>query len=478
MICTISARLLSTVVLLLLLTTLMPRQLDAWSIQQPPTNSYVVMISIDGLVPDYYTKADRYRLKIPNLRQLCRQGSFVESLQTIYPSITYPSHTTLVTGVRPARHGVVSNEVLTDPNVHSEKDWYWYARMIKAPTLWGEARKAGLKTAAIGWPVTVGAEIDYHLPEIWRPGEFDTNLQTIVEHSTPGLSEKIFASRPQTGIRKFTDELRTYAAETILTNYKPNLLLLHLIELDSVEHTSGPFSTEAFAKLEEIDALIGRLTNAVQTVGISSQTTFIIVSDHGFMKISKQFNPTALLIKEGLMTLSQNGQIKDWQAMIYGHGGSVAVIARQTGNQALEQRIVDIFETIARKPNSPIYRVVKRDELARLGANPMAVCFLDAAPDYQMSDQITTVLTEQSKDKGVHGYLPSRPEMFASLIACGRGIKSGRRESFTQNINVAPTVAALLGFILPDAEGRPIRELLTIPVPNPARKQPVLGKQK
>src|ERR1051326_6792276 len=210
--------------LMLLILLLMPWP-GVSARQEKPPAPHVILISIDGLKPEYYTQADRYKLKIPNLRRLCRQGSFAEGVETIYPSLTYPSHTTIVTGVKPARHGIFSNHIWHDPGQQND-DWFWYTSAIKTPTLWSEARKAGLKTAAIGWPVTVGAEIDYNLPEIWH-GTYDNSLENTIKNATPGLVEKILPGLPPTA-KLFDDETRTRAAEAIINNYQPNLLLLHI----------------------------------------------------------------------------------------------------------------------------------------------------------------------------------------------------------------------------------------------------------
>src|SRR5262249_30398225 len=123
----------------------------------------VVMISLDGLRPDYVTEADRHGLRIPTLRGLLRRGSYATGVRGVLPTVTYPSHTTLVTGVAPARHGIYSNAVF-DPLGTNQEGWYWYASDIRVPTLWDAARTAGIRTASVNWPVTVGAAITWDIP--------------------------------------------------------------------------------------------------------------------------------------------------------------------------------------------------------------------------------------------------------------------------------------------------------------------------
>src|SRR5262244_3887121 len=108
----------------------------------------VIMISIDGLRPDYVTAADTHGLKIPALRRFVTEGAFAEGVQGVIPTVTYPSHTTLITGVWPAKHGILANTIF-DPLRAGQSAWYWYAEDMRAPTLWDAAATAGWTTASI-----------------------------------------------------------------------------------------------------------------------------------------------------------------------------------------------------------------------------------------------------------------------------------------------------------------------------------------
>src|ERR1700742_2136749 len=145
----------------------------------------LVVISVDGLRPDYVTQADAHGAKIPNLRRFLKEGTYAEGVQGVVPTVTYPSHTTLMTGVWPAKHGIYANTTF-DPLQKNFQGWYWYAEDIRVPTLWEAAAKAGRTTASIQWPVTVGAHIDWVIPEFWRANTpEDAKLLRAV--STPGL---------------------------------------------------------------------------------------------------------------------------------------------------------------------------------------------------------------------------------------------------------------------------------------------------
>jgi predicted AlkP superfamily pyrophosphatase or phosphodiesterase len=127
----------------------------------------LVIISVDGLRPDYVTAADAHGAKLPNLRRFLKEGTFAEGVVGDVPTVTYPSHTTLVTGVWPAKHGILANSTF-DPLQKNYQGWYWYVEDLRVPTLWDAAALAGRTTASVQWPVTVGAKITWNIPEVWR----------------------------------------------------------------------------------------------------------------------------------------------------------------------------------------------------------------------------------------------------------------------------------------------------------------------
>src|SRR5271156_789936 len=221
----------------------------------------LVLISIDGLRPDYITDADAHGAKVPNLRRFLKEGTYAEGVEGVVPTVTYPSHTTLVTGVWPAKHGIWANTTF-DPLQKNYQGWYWYAEDIRVPTLWDAAAKAGRTTASVQWPVTVGANITWDIPEVWRAGTpEDAKLVRAV--STKGLLEEaaaeIGAYRGGIDTSPEGDEVRGKYAVWILEKKHPGLLTLHLTALDHMEHETGVFSPESIATMERLDAVIGKV---------------------------------------------------------------------------------------------------------------------------------------------------------------------------------------------------------------------------
>jgi len=220
----------------------------------------LLVISVDGMRPDYVLKADEHGLKIPHLRKLLVEGAHASGVRGVLPTVTYPSHTTILTGVTPSRHGIPSN-LVADPLGKNLDGWYWYAEDIRVPTLWEAAARAGMKVGSVSWPVSVGAKgVDYLIPEYWRAPKGPDDLKLLRAISTPGLMQEIEKSAGpyftdlDAGIEG--DQQRTRYAAAILRDKKVQLMTVHLAALDHIEHESGPFSPEANAALEKLDILL------------------------------------------------------------------------------------------------------------------------------------------------------------------------------------------------------------------------------
>jgi predicted AlkP superfamily pyrophosphatase or phosphodiesterase len=243
--------------LLLLATLVLPQQPFVPTSPRPP----VLLISIDGMSPAYVLEADKYRLKVPHLRRLMREGSYATAVTGVFPTVTYPSHTTMLTGVAPSKHGVLANTPF-DPFGHNRGGWYWYAEDVKVPTLWEVTRRAGLVTSSVHWPVTVGAPITYNLVQYWRAGTPD-DRKLIRALSTPGLLDQAEGELGPYPI----DKGETVAGDRrlalfnvyLLEKKKPRFHTAYFTGLDTEQHASGPYSAQALAALEEIDILVGQV---------------------------------------------------------------------------------------------------------------------------------------------------------------------------------------------------------------------------
>lgn len=430
-----------------------------------------LVISIDGLDARYLQRRDEYGLRIPTLRRLMSEGVSSREVIVVYPSVTYPVHTTIVTGALPARHGIVGNELFIPLGAPQCGEWHWFARDIRAETLWDAAHANGLTTGIVSWPVAGGAG-DYNVPEIKQlGGSLRDTLALMMAHARPqGIIQEVAARDPQLYAQSNADEhddLRTRFAEYLIAEKRPDLMLVHLFDLDHFQHDYGPFTPEAFRMLEKLDGYVARLIEAASRAATLSETAIFIVSDHGFQPISRLIHPGVLLARAGLLTLSEveeNGAtgagraprlcVTDWRALPSVTGGSCAIILRDASDDEASEKVRSTFLNAAAQAadDGAPFRIINGEEVRAMGAHDRAAFVLEAADGYAFGQNYTGEALTPSVQLGQHGYLPSRYR--TCFIASGAGIERRGDLGEVNILDVGPTIAHSLGFTLRDADGR------------------------
>jgi predicted AlkP superfamily pyrophosphatase or phosphodiesterase len=411
----------------------------------PLSAQSLLLISIDGMRPDYVLKADEHGLKIPHLRKLLKEGAHATGVRGVLPTVTYPSHTTILTGVWPAKHHIYSN-VVFDPLDRNLAGWMWYSEDIAVPTLWQAASKAGRVVGSVSWPVSVGArDITYNIPEYWRaskfPGEDPKLLRAI---STPGLMAEIekqagpYVTDLDDAVQG--DRQRTRYAIAILKNKHAQFMTVHLASLDHLEHGFGPFSPEANATLEQIDQEVGELEDAAPNAVVC------VLSDHGFTRTDHNFNIVAAFAKDGLLTMV-NKKVTDWKACPDLEDGSAAIILKDPKDEATRTKVDQLLRRLAADPKTGIAQILNPKQIAQFGGRPDAAFWVD------MQSNFSVVYTDKAaKVGGAHGYSPSNPQLLASFFIAGPKIKAGVDLGGIDMRCIAATLAKAMGLSFPSAD--------------------------
>ncbi len=382
----------------------------------PPLTSHVILISIDGLRIEDLTNP---KLNLPTLKALQERGAFALNIESVYPSQSIPAHATIVTGMLPADHGITADAPFDEKKARTSAEKYHLASELKADTIWQAAKRAGLKTAAINFPLTEKAEID-------------------------------FASK-------------TSAAEVIEKNH-PQLLMMKFDEVVLSLQRFGIGSIEAIKAIEKVDAFLKTILDSVERAGLMNETTFLIVSSHGYAKVEQEFRPNLILARKEFLTTDASGNITSWIAATRTSGGAAAIYLQDQQNEETAKTLEEIFTEIHRKEASPIWRVLSKKDAAKLGADPRAALFLEAAPGFVISEQTVgkklTDKLDSSAERVASGSLPSRSEMRGMLIAAGKGIKPKTHIEYARLVDIAPTIARLLGLQLKASRGHVISAIL------------------
>jgi predicted AlkP superfamily phosphohydrolase/phosphomutase len=420
----------------------------------------VLLISIDGLRPGDVLGAEKRGLKIPNLRRFLSEGTYASGVTGVLPTLTYPSHATLLTGVSPAKHGITSNASF-DPMQINYGGWTWYAADFKVPTLWDAAAKAGLTTANVHWPTSVGAKsIRWNLPQYWRTGHGD-DLALMKALSTPGLVDSLERDIGTTYVQGIDesisgDENRGAFAARLISREKPGFATVYLTALDHEQHQYGPDTLEAHAVLERIDVIIGKLVSA--ELAAHPDAVIAVASDHGFAPTTSETNLFKPFIDASLITLDGEGKISTWKAMPWPSGGSIAIVLAKPDDAALLAKVRDLLTRLQSDPAAHIAGVIEKSAIIEMGGNPAASFYVNLAPDTLAGGfkGPNAQLTIPAKSKGMHGYFPAAPEMRSTFMMIGKRIARAKSLGEIDMRAIAPTLAKLMKAPLPTAELKPV----------------------
>ncbi|MEG2290487.1 MAG: ectonucleotide pyrophosphatase/phosphodiesterase [Clostridium sp.] len=425
-------------------------------------NKHMIIISLDAL------KATDFELmkSLPNFSKCIENGAVARNVKSIYPSLTYPAHTTIVTGNYPKNHGVVNNKLLQPEKI--KPDWFWFKKYVNSPTLYDIAKENNFTVASIFWPVSGKSSIKYNMPEIFSNNKYVTQEMISMLTGSPiyqyKMDRKFGYIRDGFSEPKLDNFAVASAVETI-TNYKPNLLLLHLLDLDSQRHGYGTNSKEATAALTRHDKRIGEIISALKDANIYENTSIVILSDHGFQDFDKSITLNTLFKNQNFITTDKKGTITNWDVYIKSCDGSACVYIKDSQNEKLKAKVKNILVALMMDSSNGIEKIYENSEIIALGGDPNATFMLEALDGFAFSDKITKTLVSPIENSngssiGTHGYHPNKPDIDTLFIGCGPGFKSNVNLPHMNLIDIAPTLARVLELNFPTCDGQVVEELI------------------
>lgn len=409
---------------------------------------YVILVSIDGFRPDFYNQ-DKW--PAPNLKWLAGHGIRADGLRPVVPSMTLPNHVTMVTGALPFHHGVYHNKPF-DPKAFRTAR-YDEVSQIKVPTLWEEVNAAGGKTAAIAWPVSGNADfIDYNYGYTRvKDQEVEGDLNAEIEKYVTGVQEPYSKDRKYPDYAYFKSDLqRADVAGYLIKNekYRPNFMSIHFSATDHFQHEQGRNGEKVDRAIAIADVCVGQLMEAAKAAGTFDQTAFIIVGDHGFENRHTQLAWNSVLIKEGLLSISDDSI--EWKAFFKDQ----LLILKDKGDKKTLAKVRDLLE------NQPpairkLYRIAEREELDRYGADPDAVLAVQTVEGVVCTTRYDYDQLVQFTQGGSHGPIPDddHKNLYAGFIAFGPGLRKNMTVPKLRMEDLAPHIAFLLGLDFKAVDG-------------------------
>lgn len=429
---------------------------------------HLVVISIDALNAKDYDEMQ----SLLNFKKLMDNGSYAKEAVGVYPSLTYPSHTSIITGVYPDKHGIYANE-LNEPGV-KEQHWHWKASEVKVPTLYSIAKKSNMKVGMMFWPVTAGAKVDYNFPEIWAVGKEKNQVMLTLKNGTiPFMLKcelKYGKERKGTKQPQLDDYITDCICDLIKTK-KPNLTLVHLSEVDHNRHKHGTMSNEAKDALKRMDVRIGKIVQSAKDAGIYNDTTFVVLGDHGFMDGDYKMCLNTEFRKEGLITVDDKGNVTGWKAYMNYCDGSAQVYLRNPNDEETYKKVGQILNRLVNNPSSGIEAVYNKEQAAKKHVSGDFSYMLEARHGYFFANDWTgNLIVKVDKNNiiedddysylATHGYDPLKPNYRTFFMASGAGVKKGVVLNSINIVDEGPTMAKLLGLSMPNCDGRVLNEII------------------
>lgn len=406
--------------------------------------------------------------KLPAFARLLKGSASCFNVSSVYPSITYPAHTSIITGCYPKKHGIVNN---TRFQFRRESpDWFWQRKYVKTTTLYDEVLKAGGKVASFLWPVTAKSRITWNMPEIFANRPWGNQICTSLANGTAlfqaSMQQKfghIRNGRQQPALDDFVTECVKYT----LKKHRPDLTLVHLTDVDTQRHLHGTTSAEAMEAIKRHDRRLGEIFEVLDENYMTENTNIIVLGDHYQRDTQMAVHVNYWLLQKGWITLRAS-RIHQWQVYCKNCDGSAYVYIRK-GCGYLKDAVREMLCELANDPDSGIEQVIEGRDGAAMGADAHASFMLEARDGYYFLDSLDGPgrsvdmmdgALGSAKMYATHGYLPGKPGYQTVFMAKGPDIKENVDIPSMCLVDEGPTMASLMGVELPDANGRVLTGIL------------------
>ncbi|MDO5715356.1 MAG: alkaline phosphatase family protein [Tissierellia bacterium] len=420
----------------------------------------VLLVSIDAVKPDILFHQEKYGLQLNTLNSLMEKGSYtVKGNTSVFPSFTYCAHQSIITGCHPEKHKIYTNK-LFDPKNHHMDAWYWYVNK-NVPTLWEEAKRNGYFTINLGFPTSVMAKTDLNIPEYWRDTtDYDSEILQAV--STPqGLSaefEAVYNKNIPCGKWDLKDdetklEQCLWLLDTKVKNKvdKPIFMTTYFASYDDLAHNVGTYHPKALSYLQKTDDYLGVLIQKMKEI-FNDQLIICVISDHGMMDNIGDVYINHILYKNGLIQLTNQGQIEETLAYCQRSGG-VGLI--KTKNKKIQDEVYALLVEKMKQYPHIITQVMTgmEAEKSRHGCGGYDL-IVTTAPGWEVREDCTKgFIREIPSQRAQHGYDENCDDMKAIFVIAGKNIPKQQKIEGHSIIDIAPTLAHLMGFTMKSAQG-------------------------
>jgi predicted AlkP superfamily pyrophosphatase or phosphodiesterase len=409
----------------------------------------VLLVSIHALTPDRYLAPDT---TMPVLASLAQGGVAAYAVEPVFAPAPYPAHTSLVTGVAPAKHGVAAEFRIDAQGVDRARRFE--AADLGAAPLWQVVAQQGGTVASLDWPATQGAAIADLAPDLVVPA----GASWVDALGSQGAGRAAEFARRAGGADPATASpgaardasLVTMACGLLVAAPAPTFVMLRLSQTQVATDASGPDAESTHAAFAAADAELGRLVRCLGDAGLLATTGIAVAGDHGVLPVHTEIRANVALADAGLVVPAGSGT-RSWDAIARSNGGSAFVYAGSDESALLARRALE-----AAANETGAFRVLSASDMVERGADPEAWFGVQAEPGYAFADAATGAVLTPASFASAGGYAASDASMATGFVAWGPGLRSGLRVAGLRGTDVAPTLARWLGVQLGVVEGRPM----------------------
>jgi len=423
------------------------------------------VLSIDAMV----TEDIDFMRTLPAMSKIVDGAAIVSNIISVYPTLTYTIHTSMLTGVYPDRHHIINNEILMPEVEHAP--WYrschnWDNDVVDILTA---AKKAGYTTCAIHWPVTGDIDIDWHLPESWTSdGTPESMYEEFVRLGAKREFLNEFWQDYGVHVKGLGDPAFTLlahgAALAAIRNHQPDVMFEHLSLVDHTRHSHGVFDKHVYREAYfQIELMLSQVIDAMKAAGVYEDTTIVLTSDHGQTPVEKLVAPNMLLVRDGYVRLNEDGSLKDYDIVFKSAAHSLQVYVK---DESLIEKTGELLRKYAETEDMGFEVIRDAEQTEKEMHVKGGFCYsIEGADGYAYANSFTGELIRKADNSdykysvATHGHDPRKGPKPAMILK-GPGIVPDARVDGVDIVDEAPTLAALLGVDLGKPDGKVIKEIL------------------
>ena len=412
----------------------------------------LIVISLDALG---YCDEEVYK-QLPFLKSMIEKGTWIKKVESVYPTLTYPIHSSIVTGRYPIEHGVDNNLL-----VQAEKkamDWYWDHSYISGDTILNNAHKKGLKIAAFSWPVSAKADIEFNVPEVSPnpEGGFIDHLKENGSGEYIDELQSVFGPFDSHDSQKQKDEWMANATAYTFEKHQPDITFLHLIDVDHQKHVYGASHFAVKDAIKELDDRLSRMFKKIAKVKNLDEINIMLMSDHSQIDTAYPIRLNKVLADMNLVNVNEDGTVKeDWKAYFLTCGGSTALYTKEDDPNLVEE----IKEIVEKLDIAGIDQIFDSEGIKELKSSNKAKLRIEAKEGYAFEADAREFITSRDytvSARGNHGFLPTKEKNFAIGIFAGPAFKEGKIIEKEKIINIAPTIDTIYNLDMKNMSGEVI----------------------